>query len=247
MTPYDPDNDPNISSAPMRLPPITPAQARQALLSPAAQDYALMHGVPLQDPGLAHALVNGNPIPSFPYQGLAKDLQDHGITSLPYADPRLVNVTTDPSRPAFQTAGGTIIQMNHPSPRTMLPFGDALGQLTTLADKLGVPSIKINGGSEAARHSANPADAHGANKAIDVAPFAPVLNVSDDRVKQAALAAGYTHGMWEINPGRLHLHLQTGPENIKGNPGDYDLSNPGPIGIKDYTKPAANSPPDGGE
>lgn len=83
------------------------------------------------------------------------------------------------------------------------------------------------------------------DKGIDVAPFAPALNVSDDQLKQAALAAGYTHGMWEIRPGAMHLHLQTGSENIKGNPDDYDLSNPGSIGVMDYTKRAAGKPPDG--
>src|SRR5690348_7743902 len=147
MNPYDPDCDPTISSKPPYLPPITPSQARQALLSPDSLNYALMHGVALtHGTGLAQALVNGTPIPATPNQGLAKDLQDHGITSWPDADPRLVNVTTDPSTPAFQTAGGTTIQMNHPAPRTTLPYGPNLNALTTFADKLGVPSIKINGG-----------------------------------------------------------------------------------------------------
>lgn len=245
MNPYDPDCDPTISSKPPYLPPITPAQARQALLSPESQSYALMHGVSLQHGmGLAQALVNGSPIPTTPNQGLAKDLQEHGITSWPDADPRLVNVTTDPSTPAFQTAGGTTLQMNHPAPRTTLPYGPNLNALITFADKLGAPSIKINGGSEAGGHSKNPLDAHPADEAIDVAPFAPVLNVSDDQLKQAALAAGYTHGMWEVRPGAAHLHLQIGPENISS-PDGYDLSKPGPIGIKDYTKPATDNPADG--
>jgi hypothetical protein len=245
MNPYDPDCDPTISSRAPYLPPITPKQAIQALLSPESQNYALLHGLLLpHGSSLAQALVNGSPVPTSPYQGLAKDLQDHGITSLPYADPRLVNVTTDPSKPAFQTAGGTTIQMNHQGPRTMLPYGANLDALTTFADKLGLPSIQINGGSEAAGHSVNPTDAHGANKAIDVAPIGPVPNLSDDKLKQAALAGGYTHGMWEIRPGAMHLHLQMGPENIKGNPDDYDLSHPGPISVKDYTKPAVSDPPD---
>jgi hypothetical protein len=245
MNPFDQDvadSDPTISSRPPYLPPITPKQAMDALFSPASLNYALLHDLPQSHGlGLAQVLTYGTPQRTSLYQGLAKDLQDHGITSWPGADPRLLNVTTDPKAPAFQTAGGTTIQMNKPSPYTTLPWGQGLDRMIKFADGTGAKTVTITGGTEGTvrmpdgnlkdLHSAN--SLHSRNQAIDMRPD---TNISDDTLKQAALNAGFTHGMHEIKGDGIHLHFQVGPDNILGNPDVYDLRNPGPIGLKDYTK-----------
>ena len=227
-----------ISSRPPFLPPCTPAQANQALQTlPRGLGLGLLGSASPNDvEGLGAALRGARPI------GLAGDLAFNGVTSLPDCDPRLVNVTTDPSTPSFQTARGTIIKMNKPAPDTTLPWGEGVDRLVKFADNTGLQSVDISGGTESKDHSPN--GAHPANGAIDVSASNPL---SDEAVRQAALAAGYTHGMFEIRPGGKpgdppvrHWHLQVGPANIINAPA-YDLAK-GPIKTKDYTQ-AATQPP----
>jgi len=244
----DPEDDepanqnPYISSRPPFLPPTTKAQAMQALLSTDSLMHALMHPV---QPGLPEILLQGTGLTPAHSDSLAGALASHGITSLPDSDPRLVNITTDPCRPAFQTAKGTVIHMNKAGPQTTLPWGQGLERLIRFADQTGAPTVTVNGGSEAQGHGASPLDAHPRNLAIDVAPDP---KVSEAVLKQAALAAGYTHGIREIRPGGVvHYHFQVGPENIKGDPRLFDLGNAGPIGTKDYTKAQSPSPSQGSQ
>lgn len=231
-----PDDDTNGELNFPVLPPCTPEQARQAILnSQIGLGKSLMDQFPKSPmPGLASAL-SAEPL-TFPQgprsPGLASGLAGQGITSVSGCDPRLVDVTTDPKTPAYQTAQGTVIQMNKPAPDTTLPWGAGLDHLIQFADNTGLDSVKITGGSEANGHSTNPNDAHPLNHAIDVSADTPLDN---EAIRQAALAAGYTHGIYEIEPGGIkHWHLQVGPDNIK-NAEAYDLNN-GPIRTKDHTQ-----------
>lgn len=236
----DEDTDPQaqsstISSRPPYLPPCTPGQALDAILATPPTS------------GLASDMVSGVQSGKATPYGLASDLLQHGITSIPGCDPRLVNVTTDPSKPSFQTAKGTVIQMNKPAPGTSLPWGAGLDRLISFADNTGQDMVKISGGTEASGSGPSsahtPNSVHPLNLAIDV----PVGQGLDGvTVRNAALAAGYTHGIHEIKPdGASHWHLQVGPANIR-NPSDYDLRN-GPIRTKDYTQEKPQPLEDGDE
>ena len=240
-----PDDDSDLASslstvstrAPF-LPPCTPEQAQQAIRNSQLGLGTSLMGQFLPNPtsGLASILGSSLSFPQGPKPpGLAAALAGQGITSVPGCDPRLVSVTTNPARPAFQTAQGTVIQMNKPAPATSLPWGEGLDRLIKFADGTGLDSVEITGGTEAAEHTSN--SAHPANHGIDVSAKNPLNNAA---VRQAALDAGYTHGVYEIRPdGSKHWHLQVGPENIK-NAAAYELSN-GPIRTKDYTQGAASS------
>ena len=256
------DQNPIISSRPPFLPPATRKQALDALLSPDSLSYALIHPVqPWHEPGLAESLVQGMPQQQTPESGLAGALASHGITSLPGADPRLVNMTQDPAKPTFETGKGTVIRMNKPAPPlevmqpgntqsgTTLPWGAGLDRLIRFADGTGRGEVMVTGGTEgsnpnatARQHSANPLDCHHRNCAIDVAPDP---RVSEDMLKKAALAAGYTHGIREVTSKGTHFHLQVGPDNIKEDPALFDLTNDGPIRTRDYTKDSTATPPQG--
>lgn len=226
-----------ISSRAPFLPPCTPAQANQALQNPpAGLGYGLLGRANSAIPGLGAAL-HGLPSP-----WLAGDLAASGITSLPDCDPRLVNVTTDPGTPSFQTAQGTIIKMNKPGPLTTLPWGQGLGRLVKFADGTGLNTVEISGGTEPSQigqtvlHS--PDSLHGPNLAIDVSG---TNKLDDETVRRAALDAGYTHGMYEVRPdGSKHWHLQVGPDNIVNAPA-YDLAK-GPMKTKVYPQKSTQPP-----
>ena len=161
----DQDIDPTISSRAPYLPPTTGRQTLDALLGPAGLASLLTHPEPTPTQGLASALGYEGPM-LLQHPGLAGALLDRGITALPGSDPRLVNVTSDRSQPAFQTANGTVIHVNKPAPRkqdeegTSLPWGEGLDHLIKFEDQMkGVPTL--TGGTETYPHSSNPLDAHG--------------------------------------------------------------------------------------
>jgi hypothetical protein len=142
-------------------------------------------------------------------------------------DPRLTDVTVDPSQPAYQTLKGTVIKLNKQAPATVLPYGDALDNLIAFADATGKKRVWLTGGAETSGHSTN--SFHGLDKAIDVRDLGAPLNdaMDDETVRNAALAAGYTHGVREVgNAAYPHWHLQIGAGNGLGP--EYDLSK-GPI------------------
>ena len=186
--------------------------------------------------GLAGALgAQNTPLPN----GLADALMGQQAPKPQSYNPKLMDMTMDLSKPTYLTANGTQIQMNKPAPATTLPWGDGLDRLIKFADSTGVNTVKISGGTEAKGHRSN--SAHPENLAIDVSAD---NDLDDDTVRKAALAAGYTHGMYEIRPGGVkHWHLQVGPENIR-NASQYDLRK-GPIRTVDYTKDT-QSPASGG-
>ncbi len=229
-----------INSRIPTLPPTTRQQAIDALLSPLGLASSLIHSPVPTQPGLGSMLGYDGPMAT-PLPGLAGALVNHGITTLPDSDPRLVNMTTDPQHPAFQTAKGTVINVNHPRPDspdpkaigTFLPWGDNLDHLVRTADAVG--GITLNGGSEANGHKESPLDAHHRNLAIDVA-WDPKLD--PETLRRAAMSAGYTHGIYEGN----HWHFQVGPDNIKDDPSVYELS-AGPIRPTGYTKKQKGNEP----
>lgn len=231
----DDDTDPkfeDISSRSPFLPPCTPAQANAALQNQLPGLGSGLAGLaPANTMGGLAADLGAAPLvfPHFQAPGLASQLAGRGITAVSGCDPRLVNVTTNAATPSFQTANGTIITMNKSAPNTTLPWGEGLDRLIKFADGTGLDSVKISGGTELADAKGNllhsPNSDHPKNLAIDVSGS---NDLDDETVRRAALAAGYTHGMYEIKPdGTEHWHLQVGPDNIH-NAQKYDL-NAGPM------------------
>jgi hypothetical protein len=211
------------------LPPTTPEQAIGALLSPDTLASSLLHPVPMQ-PGLGAMLGYEGPSPKAP-SSLGGALLQHGVTSLPGSDPRLVNISTDAKHPAYVTPNGTTINVNKAAPPpddpkggTSLPWGEGMDRLTKLADATGLDSITLTGGTETG-HKANN---HQSNLAVDLR-LDPRLTA--DVMKKAALAAGYTH----VIPEADHWHLQVGPQGIKGDPDRFDVTLPRPLAFKSYT------------
>ncbi len=200
---------------PLGYPPCTPAQAEQALVS-ASFDSAhqfLDHPPNAASQGLAAQLLGLDQAP--PPHTLAGQLLAQGITSLPDCDPRLINVTTHPDTPTFQTAKGTLIQMNKPAPATTLPWGTGIDRLVSVADNLGVPKPIFSGGTEPSGHSTD--SEHYDNNALDISGMNKQYGLTDDMVRQAAVAAGFPYGFFEAN--KNHWHIQTTANNVK----DADL------------------------
>ena len=234
------------------LPPCTPEQARAALGGAMpGLGYVLQSPAMPRIPGMADVLGPRPQVyPKIP--SLAAGLQAQGIWSLPNCDPRLVDVTRQMAKPQFQTPKGTVITLNKPGPDTLLPQGEGLDLLIRFADILGPSEVVISGGAEVADSRGKPLhspdSAHGGGKAIDVSAS---NDTDDESVRKAALASGYTHGIFEIRPGNRpgdppvkHWHLQVGPENIS-DAELYDLRR-GPIRTKDYTKRKVDADKDGG-
>jgi hypothetical protein len=243
MANYDEEQQdiaPTLSSRAPYKPPITQKQALELLKQandPSRQGMAalLLHPKPILGEGLASMLGYEGPVPLH-HPGLAGALLDKGITSAPDADPRLLNVTTDPQHPMFQTANGTRIAINKPAPNTMLPWGENLDRLINVANK--IPNeITLTGGTEVMCkqddgtwkhcHGASALDAHTNNNAID-----------EPSLRRAAMDAGYTHAILEKDKdGVLHWHFQKGRDNIKPEAVDlYRLNGEDPIRMKLYNR-----------
>lgn len=124
--------------------------------------------------------------------------------------PKLKDVTTNPLYPAYKTEKGTTIQLN--SKRTLLPKGKTLWALVKFVDASGLNTVVITGGAEATGHSQG--SFHGKNLAIDVAGL-KFNKLTHEKAKDAALKAGFTHGVYEDFRGsnRDHWHFQIGVGN----------------------------------
>lgn len=201
---------------PLGYPPCTPAQAEQALANASFDTVHQLvdHPPTAASQGLAAQLLGLDQAP--PPHTLAGQLLAQGITSLPDCDPRLINVTTHPDTPTFQTAKGTLIQMNKPAPATTLPWGTGINRLVSVADNLGSSMPIFSGGTEQTGHSVN--SLHQNNNALDISGRNPAL--LGEVVRQAALAAGFPYGVFEAN--KNHWHIQTTPDNMK-DAEQYDL------------------------
>ena len=210
------------------IPPVT--SVPPSLVAQSGLGDSLLGGGPAVSlPGLAGALDPGTA--GFVLQpGMADALKPYRGVLSPDDPSKLTDITKDPAKPTYLTPNWTAIEMNKPAPGTVLPNGAGLNRLIKFADTTGLNSIRITGGAEGSGHTQN--SVHGSGNAIDVG-VDPHLD--NDAVRRAALAAGYTHGIYEIKPGQApHWHLQYGSENII-NAGEYDLTH-GPIKTRDYTK-----------
>ena len=232
MDPDDSDTNTAIGawgSLPPYLPPCTPGE----LAAPGIASLLMGSQAASIGQGMSPILTGGTS--DDPMAGMAALLlNQHNQTQSKNqaaadgsCDPRLTDVTDNTVQPAYQTPKGTIIQLNKPAPATVLPYGDALDNLIAFADATGKKRIWITGGAERKRHSTN--SFHDLDKAIDVrdqgTPFSDGMD--DETVRNAALAAGYTHGVREIgSDAHPHWHLQIGAGNGLGP--EYDLSK-GPI------------------
>lgn len=144
--------------------------------------------------------------------------------------------------PAYQTANDTIIQLNKNVPATLLPTGDTLDKLIKFADNTGVGGVMLTGGAEKSGHSDD--SLHYVDKAVDIGGPAWTPGLNDDNVRKAALAAGFTHGVYEIKNGATHWHLQVGPGNNLGD--EHDLSKY-PMQTKVYPESKPTTPTTAGQ